>query len=94
MFRRVENRKEWLGTLLHGWFLKSPQGLSKGGKGVRLMVGREHLNPRCWPRALYSPAMFIGSTDRGRYYHRSAENETERSYRYTDLASVLPGGVR
>jgi hypothetical protein len=56
---------EWLESLFHGWILKSLHGLSKRRKrGVAPTVKR-FWNPMFRPRAIYSPALVIGSTDMG-----------------------------
>jgi hypothetical protein len=107
MFRRVENRKKWTRITLHGWFLKSPQGLSKGMKeGRGLTVGR-NWNPSLWPQGLYSPTVFIGSTDRVSVLpavRRNWDRDVLLVYRpwvsstggsgSTDTASVLPWNSR
>jgi hypothetical protein len=64
MFRRVENLKKWTRNTLHGWFLRSPHGLSKGRVGARPMVRKETETLALRSRGLYSPAAIIGSADR------------------------------
>jgi hypothetical protein len=104
MFRSVENQKKWTRITLHGWFLKSPQGLSNGRREGRGHLLETHWNPRCWPRAFYSPAVVIGSTDRGSVLpvirinsdreflsvYRPRVGSTGAGSGSTDTASVLP----
>jgi hypothetical protein len=92
MFRRVENRKKWTRITLHGWFVRSPQGLSnvrREGRGQRL----EKVETLGAGRGPYIAQRRLSVVPTGcRYYRRFPEIETEMSYRYTDPGSVLPGG--
>jgi hypothetical protein len=63
MFRRVENLKKWTRNTLHGWFLRSPQGLSSGRERARPTVETRTETLVLRARGLYSPAAIIGSTD-------------------------------
>jgi hypothetical protein len=92
MFRRVENLNKWTRNTLHGWFLRSPQGLSSGRereRGQRL----KRTETLASGRGAYIAQRSLSVVPTGcRYYRRSLEIETEMSYRYTDPGSVLPGG--
>jgi hypothetical protein len=92
MFRRVENLRMWARNTFHGWFLRSPHGFERnkreGGSTVR--KGTQTLAPG---RGAYIAQRLLSVVPTGRrYYRRYAEIVTARSYRYTDPASVLPGG--
>jgi hypothetical protein len=92
MFRRVENLRMWARNTFHGWVLRSPHGFERrkrwGGATVR--KGTETLAPG---RGGYIAQRPLSVVPTGcRYYRRSPEKVTERSYRYTDTGPVLPGG--
>jgi hypothetical protein len=93
MFRRVENLKKWTRNTLHGWFLRSPQGLSSGRERARPTV-EIRAETLASGRGAYIAQRLLSVVPTGcRYYQRSLEIEPEMSYRYTDPGSVLPGGL-
>jgi hypothetical protein len=92
MFRRVENLRMWARNTFHGWFLRSPHGFERNKREGTAMV-RKEAQTLAPGRGAYIAQRPLSVVPTGRrYYRRSLENMTERSYRYTDQGPVLPGG--
>jgi hypothetical protein len=79
MFRRMENPMVWLDWSFHGWFWRSPQGFEREEGREVPTVGNKNPGRDSGSGGIYTPAMFIGSTDMGSVLPRVQGNYASES---------------